>query len=155
MYHVKVKDKRGNESVIHVADASMTTPADAAAHVKRSFPDSEIVSAEVAQPKKWSQRKPARVITPGSILGVDHPFAWYAIVEHKTTKKRWTIMINGLNLDRESVAGWVATHLRNADLITAGRCTEQADADADSDSPQDLYDLRDSRFQIEKELARP
>ena len=93
------------------------------------------------------------MITPGSILGVDHPFAWYAIVEHKTTKKRWTIMINGLNLDRESVAGWVATHLRNADLITADRCTEQPTRML-IPIPSELYDFG-IRAQIEKELAPP
>lgn len=64
------------------------------------------------------------MIVPGSLVGIDHPFAWYAVVEEIATGKEYTIWINGTQLNRESVVDWVATYCKNSKVKTIDRCTE-------------------------------
>ncbi len=60
---------------------------------------------------------------PGSPLGINHPFAWYAIVKDKTTGKEWTYWMNGSQLNREAVALHIATHYPGVDVVTIDPCT--------------------------------
>ncbi len=49
MYNVKIRNKAGTESTIHVAGAELRTPAEAAAHVKSICgADVEVIGAEAS-----------------------------------------------------------------------------------------------------------
>lgn len=60
---------------------------------------------------------------PGSLLQIDHPFSWYAIVKEKATGKQFTYWLNGNQLNREAVATWVRTYFPAVELVTADQCT--------------------------------
>jgi hypothetical protein len=62
------------------------------------------------------------MIVPGSLLGADHPFSWYAIVKERTTGKQWTYWFNGNQLDRAAVAAHIEAHFRGVEVVTIDPC---------------------------------
>lgn len=62
------------------------------------------------------------MIVPGSILNINHPFSWYAIVKDRQGKQ-WTYWMNGNLLNREVVAAHIAKHYHAVEVITIDQCT--------------------------------
>ena len=63
------------------------------------------------------------MLVPGSTFGLDHPFAWYAIVRERATGRTWTYWMNGTHVTRELVAAHIAAHFPGVDLLTCDPCT--------------------------------
>lgn len=56
--------------------------------------------------------------------GLDHPYAWYALVKDKKTGKEHTYWINGNHLNREAVAEHLRTHFHGVETLSIYQCAE-------------------------------
>lgn len=95
------------------------------------------------------------MIVPGSPLAIDHPFAWYAIVRHKTTGKERTYWMNGSQSTREQVAALLADRFPNVEVLTLDRADgKMPDKVLTPVPPEDFeYGIREAAEKELRELA--